>query len=280
MKKIFFIAALFAPFLTFAQNTCCSMAKNATTEFASLTNDVNFIAAHQSPTAYVHQSEVGKMVSTKLSDGSTVSAYYLAAPKSSDKVVFVFHEWWGLNDHIKKEAEKIYHDLGDANVYAIDLYEGKTTANREEAAKLMGELKDDRAKLIMNAWIAKVGKKAKIATIGWCLGGGMSMQATLESGKNAKACVIYYGMPEQNTERLKKLNAPVLMIWPSQDQWINKKVVDGFNMNMTAAGKSLEVHSYDADHAFANPSNPQFDKEKTEDAYRKSIQFLKDNLAK
>lgn len=280
MKKIFLIAALLAPFSTFAQNTCCSMAKNSTAEFAALTVDKSFIAAHLSPLEYTHISEAGKIISTKLSDGTEAKAYYLAAAKPSDKVVFVFHEWWGMNDHIKKEAEKIYNDLGDANVYAIDLYEGKTTANRDEAAKLMGELKDDRAKLIMNAWIAKVGKKAKIGTIGWCLGGGMSMQAALEAGKNAKACVIYYGMPEQNVERLKKLNAPVMMIWPSKDQWINQKVVDGFNMNMNAAGKSLEVHTYDADHAFANPSNPQFDKDKTEDAYRKSIQFLKENLGK
>jgi carboxymethylenebutenolidase len=67
----------------------------------------------------------------------------------------------------------------------------------------------------------------------------------------------------------------VLGIFGSQDKWINPDVVKTFEENMSTANKSLSVEMYEADHAFANPSNPQFDKEATSDAYAKTLAFLK-----
>ena len=104
------------------------------------------------------------------------------------------------------------------------------------------------------------------------------MQASLTAGKQAAACVIYYGMPETDVERLKKLNTDVLNIWPTQDQWINKDLTDKFQRNMHAAGKKLTIKSYDADHAFANPSNPKHNKALAEDAYRNTVDFFKARL--
>ena len=104
------------------------------------------------------------------------------------------------------------------------------------------------------------------------------MQATLTAGKQAAACIIYYGMPESDVARLKTLNADVLNIWPTQDKWINKEVTEKFEANMKAAGKNLTTKSYDADHAFANPSNPKFNEAFTADAYAASLEFLKARL--
>ncbi len=210
----------------------------------------------------------------------TVSAY-LARPEGDGPfpAVILIHEWWGLNDHIKKEAEKLYHDLnGQVNVLALDLYDRKVADTREEAARLMQNAQEARIRAIIRGAAAYAGKKARIATIGWCFGGGWSMQAALMLGKKARACIIYYGMPEQNVEKLKELQAPVLGIFAKQDRWITPEVVKTFEQAMQEAGKSVEWHLYDAVHAFANPSNPRYQSEATAQAYEQSLRFLKAHL--
>ncbi len=249
-----------------------------TEKFALFVQDENFNMSHPDPLPYVHQSDVGKMVTFKTPDGKEAGAYVLMAKKKTNNWIFVFQEWWGLNDHIKRESEKLYNDLGNVNVLAIDMYDGKLATTREDAGKYMGEFKQDRGNAIVKGAISFAGKSAKIGTIGWCFGGGQSMQASLTAGKQAAACVIYYGMPETDLERLKKLNTDVLNIWPTQDQWINKEVTDKFEANMKAAGKKLTTKAYDADHAFANPSNPKFNPEFTADAYKSTLEFFKARL--
>jgi carboxymethylenebutenolidase len=132
-----------------------------------------------------------------------------------------------------------------------------------------------RGDAIIKGAIAYAGKNAKIGTVGWCFGGGLSLQAALLAEKQTAACVMFYGMPEGDVERLKKLNSDVLNIWPTKDQWINKDVMDKFKKDMEAAGKKLTVHAYEADHAFANPSNPIYDKEAYEDSRAKTIDYFK-----
>jgi carboxymethylenebutenolidase len=183
-----------------------------------------------------------------------------------------------LNDHIKREAEQLYNDLGNVNVIALDMYDGKLATTTADAGKYMGEFKQDRGTIIVKGAIAYAGKAAKIATVGWCFGGGQSMQATLSAEKQAVACVIYYGMPETDVNRLKNLNCDVLAIWPTQDKWINKELMDKFEADMKTAGKKLTVKAYDADHAFANPSNPKFNKDFTADAYKNTLDFFKARL--
>jgi carboxymethylenebutenolidase len=251
---------------------------SATEKFALFVQDDNFNMSHPDPLPYVHQSEVGKMVTFKTADGKDGIGYVLMASKKTNNWIFVFQEWWGLNDHIKRESEKLFTDLGNVNVLAIDMYDGKLATTREDAGKYMGEFKQDRGNAIVKGAIDFAGKNAKIGTIGWCFGGGQSMQASLTAGKQAAACVIYYGMPETDVARLKNLNTDVLNIWPTQDQWINKEVNDKFEANMKAAGKKLTTKSYEADHAFANPSNPKFNPEFTADAYKSTLEFFKARL--
>ncbi|HNV27954.1 MAG TPA: dienelactone hydrolase family protein [Cyclobacteriaceae bacterium] len=249
-----------------------------TEKFALFVQDDNFNMSHPDPLPYVHQSEIGKMVTFKTADGKDGIGYVLMAAKKTNNWIFVFQEWWGLNDHIKRESEKLYNDLGNVNVLAIDMYDGKLATTREDAGKYMGEFKQDRGNAIVKGAITFAGKNAKIGTIGWCFGGGQSMQASLIAGKQAAACVIYYGMPETDVNRLKNLNTDVLNIWPTQDQWINKEVTDKFEANMKEAGKKLTTKAYDADHAFANPSNPKFNPEFTADAYKSTLEFFKARL--
>jgi len=279
MKKINLLLMLcFMAMTTLAQDGITICHTPATEKFARFASNKDFNMAHADPLPYTHQSSVGKMITFKTPDGKDANGYLLTAKTKTNNWIFVFQEWWGLNDHIKREAEQLYNDLGSVNVLAIDMYDGKVTASRDEAGKYMGEFKQDRGNTIVQGALMYAGKDAKIGTVGWCFGGGQSLQAALTAGKQAVAAVMYYGMPEENVDRLKTLSCDVLNIWPTQDQWINKAVMDKFEANMKAAGKNLTIKAYDADHAFANPSNPKHNKEFTADAHKNTLEFFKARL--
>jgi len=277
----YLVILLFVPVLAFGQanKSCCAVASSSK-DFAMLAHDPAFVATHLDPLPFRYQSKNGKWVTFKTSDSSEGRGFEVKASKATNNVIFLFHEWWGLNDYIQREAENLQKELSNVTVIALDLYDKKVAATQADAQKYMGELKEERARSIIDGAIKYVGAKARIGTIGWCLGGGWSMQTTLAAAKQGVACVMYYGMPEKNLERIKSLNAPVLFVFASQDQWINKSVVDEFQKAASEAKKSVTVKSYDADHAFANPSNPKFNKEFADDAHKNAVDFFKSHLLK
>ncbi len=277
MKKhlltfLFILATLYAN-----AQTCCSVKADEMQLFAS---NKDFQMSHQLPKAYKHISLVGgEMVSFTAPDGINANGYLIKATKKTNKYLLVYQEWWGLNDHIKKQAEKFYSDLGSTvNVLAVDMYDGKIATTREDAGKYMGGAKPERLESIMKGALAFAGKKAKFASVGWCFGGGLSLKSALLEGKNALGCVMYYGMPVKDVEQLKTLHTDVLGLFAAREQWISPTVVKEFEENMAKAGKKVTVKSFDADHGFSNPSNPIFDKAATDEAYALAIGYLKEKL--
>lgn len=278
MKNLLILSFVILAVSAFAQDiTVCHT--SSTEKFALFASNKDFNAEHPSPRAYVHISqEGGKMITFKTLDGQEANAYLLEAKEKTNNWIFVFQEWWGLNDHIKRESEKLFKDLGNVNVLALDMYDGKVATDRQAAGGYMQQFKQDRGNAIVKGALDYAGKNAKVGTIGWCFGGGQSLLASLTAGKQAAGCVIYYGMPVDDVEQLKKLNADVLGVFASREKYISPEVVKKFEANMKAAGKKLTVKNYDADHGFANPSNPIFNKEATEDAYSHTLAFFKERL--
>jgi carboxymethylenebutenolidase len=276
MKKLsVFILIFFCSVMAFGQSKMACCKQSATQQFAMLASNKKFVMSHPKPLPIHFQSTIGKPITYNTPDGRTADAYELKAKTSTNNYILVVHEYFGLNDYVKKESEQIYNDLGNVNIIDLDLYDGKVTADRAEAGKLMQSVTDVRADAIIQGAINYVGPKAHIATLGWCFGGGWSLQATLLAGKQAIACVMYYGMPEQDVNRLKTLNCDVLGNFGNKDQWINTKVVAKFADDMKAAGKKLYLHQYDADHAFANPSSPNSNSAAAAEAYKYTIEFFK-----
>jgi carboxymethylenebutenolidase len=275
--SLFFIAILFCLTSAFAQKNDVTVCHTSSTDkFAMFASNKDFNKEHQKPRVYVHISEEGgKMISFKTPDGPDANAYFIPAKSKTNNWIFVFQEWWGLNDNIKRQSEQLYKDLGNVNILALDMYDGKVASEREAAAKYMQEFKQERGDAIVKGAMEFVGKNAKIGTIGWCFGGGQSLLASITAGKQAAGCVIYYGMPTDNMDALKSLNADVLGIFAGKDRYITADVVKKFEENMKTAGKSLVTKSYDAEHGFANPSNPIFNKEATDDAYKLTLDFFK-----
>jgi carboxymethylenebutenolidase len=285
MKKIQLLAFILSISITVFGQTkmaCCATETpdgansktSATVKFASLANDNNFVKEHQNPAPFAAAANLGEKFTFKAADGTDAYGFIIKAKTPTDKYLFVIHEWWGLNDYIKEISGKLYKDLGNINVIALDLYDGKIATTKEMAGQYMQSANETRIKNIVNGAIQFAGPKAKIATIGWCFGGGWSLQTAILAGKQSVACVLYYGMPETEVVKLKTLNSDVLGIFANKDGWISPKVAAEFKENMGKAGKKLVLKQYDADHAFANPSNPIYNSIAAADAYAATLSFL------
>ncbi|MEO5674411.1 MAG: dienelactone hydrolase family protein [Chitinophagales bacterium] len=276
MKKI--LLAVFSLMISSksdAQTTqqCCK-SQSAVTDFALLARDSHFRSMHEVPKP-ADYAPAGSMITFPTTDGKSGNAYYVAAKKPTRDFLFVFHEWWGLNDWIKKEADMYADSIAGINIIALDLFDGQVATTPDAAGKLTESNDESRSKAIIKGAIDFAGKDARIATIGWCFGGGWSMQAALLAGDQEIGCVMYYGMPERDVNKLKSLNSDVLFIWAKKDQWINEKVKIDFIRDMGEAGKNITIKEYDADHAFANPSNPDFNSMATADAKKHTLVYLR-----
>ena len=272
MKTSFSVFLLLCVAASFAQTICGGRE-------TAMASDASFIKMHLNPKPYKHVTTAGgKSIVIPCPDGTKANVYVIRTAKPSDNWLFVFQEWWGLNDYVKSEAERFFKAL-NVNVMALDMYDGKVASDAGTAAQYMKNFSQERGNMIVKGGLAYVGAKARIATVGWCFGGGQSMQAALAGGEQTAGCVIYYGMPEEDVDRLMKLRGDVLFIWPNQDKWINQGVADRFKANMQMAGKDLFVKEYDADHAFANPSNPKHNKPFAENAFQAATTYLKERFA-
>lgn len=257
-------------------SSCCQ--KSAEAEFSALAMNERFAAAHLAPEAFVLENRSGSSIEFPCLDGKSGAAYLIRSIQPTRNWLLVIHEWWGLNDHIRKEAEQLQQDLVNVNVLAVDLYDGRLAETPAVAQQLMSGLEEARAKAILNGAIQYMGSDARIQTMGWCMGGGWSLQSALMAGKQSSGCVVYYGMPEKDVTRLKSLQSDVLFVFAKKDAWINQAVLKEFETNMKSAGKKLTVLSYEADHAFANPSNPKFDKKAASEARKQAIAYMKKHL--
>lgn len=274
-KLLTTIALIFVSVYAFSQS-CCFVTKD---EMQLMASNKAFQRSHKLPKPYLHISQAGgEMITFATPDGQQANAFFIKAAKPTNYTLFVFQEWWGLNDHIKREAEHFYTTLGNVNVLAIDMYDGKVATTREDAGKYMGGANPLRLENIIKGAIAYAGPQAKIATVGWCFGGALSLKASILAGPQAAACVMYYGMPVKDVDQLKTLNTDVLGLFAGREKFISPAIVAEFEKNMEKAGKSVQIKSFDAEHAFANPSNPNFDKAATEEAWNMAINYFKARL--
>ncbi len=214
-------------------------------------------------------------VEEKLADGTTVRAA-LAKPQGQAKgSILLVHEWWGLNDQIKSVASEFARQGYSA--LAVDLYHGNVADTRDGARSLMKSVESDVATETLKLWVRWLRERSqsgeRVATIGWCFGGGWSLNASLASPVDAT--IVYYGRVNKSAEELATLKGPVLGHFATQDKWINKEMVSGFESAMDTAGKSYTNYWYDAQHAFANPSSARYDAGDAALAWQRTTEFLK-----
>jgi carboxymethylenebutenolidase len=221
----------------------------------------------------------GRSLELSLPDGKTSTAYVARPHGTARGGLLLLHEWWGLDDWVRSEADR-YATQGYL-VLAVDLYGGSVATDADQAQKLMSALDDKAATEIEVAgidWLAQALPGKKIATLGWSMGGGQSLNASIASGGKVAATVIYYGLPVTDVNSLKKLQGPVLGIWAKRDGWITPEKVAGFDLALKDAGIRHEFRTYDADHAFANPTGGRYNAAAAQDASEATHRFLRSIL--
>ncbi len=212
--------------------------------------------------------------------GKAVTAA-LALPSSTPApTLLLIHEWWGLNDQIKAVAADL---AGQGYIaLAVDLYDGKVAGpgDRENARAYMQSVVATEATDTLVSWVDWLKGHAqatgKVGTVGWCFGGGWSLNAGIATPVDAT--VVYYGRVNRTAEDLKALKGPVLGHYATQDKWINQEMVSGFEAAMKAAGKTATSHWYEADHAFANPTSARYDEADAKLAWERTLAFFTANL--
>jgi len=226
----------------------------------------------------------GKSVSYKSGDETVNGMLYSPTGKGPFPALIVIHEWWGLNDWVKEQASK-FADEGYVAL-AVDLYRGKVADTSDMAHELSRGLPEDRAKRDLQAAFDYLAaqpnvKKNRIGSVGWCMGGGYSLDtALLEPG--LAAMVINYGHLATDPEELKKINAPILGNFGGQDRGITPDDVKKFQQALEQLGKKADIKIYpDAGHAFENPNNKQgYRVDDAGDAWKRTVDFLAATLKK
>jgi carboxymethylenebutenolidase len=210
---------------------------------------------------------------------------HLARPKGSQGSlpgIIVIQEWWGLNDNIRTMADKLAGEGYTA--LAVDLYDGQVAEDSEKAQELMRAAMGNVAAAQDNlkqayTFLEDKHNAPKIGTIGWCFGGGWSLNTALMLPDQVDATAIYYGRLETDPEKLKALQMPILGIFGAEDQGIPLDMVKAFESALDSTGKDASIHIYEgADHAFANPSGTHYEPDAAQDAWQKTLDFFAKHL--
>ena len=156
--------------------------------------------------------------------GDETATGYLAVPDSPGRhpALVVIQEWWGLNDWVKEQARKFAEEGYVA--LAPDLYRGQVATDPAMAHELSRGMPQDRAVRDLKAAFDFLSarsdvNKDKIGSVGWCMGGGLSLQLAVHEPRLA-ACVVNYGAMPTDPADIGKIQAPVLGNFGAEDRGI------------------------------------------------------------
>jgi carboxymethylenebutenolidase len=219
---------------------------------------------------------MGEMVQFQRPDGKSCPGY-LASPKSAPGAPgFVcIQEWWGLNEQIKKTADR----LAEAGYRALvpDLYRGKLAKASDEASHMMTNLNlPDAAEQDIRGAVQYLKQSSKkVAVGGFCMGGLLTILAAVYVPEmDAGAC--FYGLPDLPAAELKKIKIPLTCHFAKQDGWITPAKVNDFEAALKQSKSKFEIYRYDAQHAFMNEARPQvYDAASAWLAWDRTLNFLK-----
>lgn len=234
--------------------------------------------------AFIVRAGVPKTETVQFKSGNDTVSGFLALPDTPGPhaAVVVIHEWWGLNDWVKEQAEKL---AGQGYVaLAVDLYRGKVAADAAQAHELMRGLPQDRGIKDLQAAMTYLATRKdvrpdRLGSIGWCMGGGYSIQLAVHDPR-LRACVINYGALPTDPNDLQQIGAAVLGNFGADDHGITVADVEAFKKAMTNAQRAFDVKVYPgAGHGFENPNNKDgYRPEAAADAWTRITNFLKTAL--
>ena len=188
--------------------------------------------------------------------------------------VVVIQEWWGINDQIQAIAER-YAAAGFVAVVP-DLYHGKLAKDAEEAGQLMKALDFGKAVQEIAGAVAflRARSSGKVAVTGYCLGGALTFASAVNI-RGLAAVVPFYGLPGDLDWT--KIDAPVQAHFATHDDWAT---VAGAEKIKAAVKVPMELHVYDAQHAFCNDRRPDvYNPEAAKQAWDRALAFVRSHTA-
>ncbi len=192
--------------------------------------------------------------------------------------VIVIHEWWGLNDNVRAMADRLAAE--GYIVLAVDLYDGETASSADSARQHMLQVVEHPEKAQENIrkayeFVNEVAGAPRIGSLGWCFGGGWSLNTALLFPDELDAAVIYYGQVTDDDEALRPLNVPILGHFGGADEGIPVASVRSFEAALERLRKDYEINVYPgAKHAFANPTGDAYDAKAAEQSWERTLAFL------
>ncbi|HEX8559600.1 MAG TPA: dienelactone hydrolase family protein [Pyrinomonadaceae bacterium] len=224
----------------------------------------------------------GQMIEFQ-SNGGTARGY-LALPESGrGPGVVVIQEWWGLVPHIKDVADRFAREGFVA--LAPDLYHGDVARSPDEAGKLMMALDIARTEKDLRGAVRhllshEATEGASVGTVGFCMGGVLSLYAASKN-EQVGACVVFYGIHPKVEPDFAALRAPVLGLYAERDGSVPPSAVHALEEKLREHGKSVEMHIYPGtEHAFFNDTRPGvYDASAAADAWRRTLEFFRAHLS-
>jgi carboxymethylenebutenolidase len=276
------VSSTFLPAVTLNQEGVYAQdSPNVTNATVLSSDDANSQSGLQNQSINYFDGSSGYLVYADTTNATTASGQQQQQQQKLPAVVMI-HEWWGLNDNIKDMADELASE--GYVVLAADLYNGEVATTPDKAMQLVGTVRENPEQAISNLqsavqYLASLPNvnSSRIASLGWCFGGGQSLQLALNSEQNPLAAtVIYYGNLVNDTNELSKINWPVLGIFGDQDQSIPVESVNAFEQALNETGITNEIYIYPGvGHTFANPSGDNYAPAETVDAWEKTLAFLK-----
>ncbi|HEY9889510.1 MAG TPA: dienelactone hydrolase family protein [Candidatus Obscuribacterales bacterium] len=222
---------------------------------------------------------MGEMITFTRPDAQTCQGYYVApAAGSAAPGLVVIQEWWGLNDQIKGVAERLA--AAGYRVLVPDLYQGKVTVEAAEAEHLMTGLDfgDAATQNIRGAVQYLKADSAKVAVMGYCMGGALTVLAAVYVPE-ADAAVCWYGIPPAEAADTSTIAIPFQGHFALRDAFFPIEQAEALTARLKAGDVTHECYYYDAEHAFANENNAIYDAAATQQAWERSLSFLATHLA-
>ena len=211
---------------------------------------------------------------------------YLAVPRGDGDfpAVLLIHEWNGLGDRVRQLAD----DFAEQGyiALAVDLYSGRTGSSPDENRALMQTAMADQQRVIDNLNAAARYVRAldvangSLATIGWCMGGGVALSYAI-GGESHDGTAIFYGRLVDDPEQLRRIRHPIHGTFAAKDQGIPPADVQAFVATLRNIGISNDVHIYDdVDHGFWLwvDQEPAVRAAPALDAWERLVEYLDDNL--
>jgi len=238
-------------------------------------------------------------------------------PKGSSGCVVVFHEVWGLVEHTEdvcKRLSKLGFASSAPNLYrgherlltpgniqrAMEGVWGLSLEERRDKVKVAKALNQNKASrevretvsllydpafrdgLLAGALAAVDDAQAEfegVTTLGFCMGGGLSLKCATKN-QELRSAISFYGEPPA-IEDVAKISIPILDIHADRDEIINKKV-PSWVQAMLDGGKDLTLKTYPrTKHGFFNDTRKEvYDRTAAAEAWDITRWFLEKTLGR